>query len=154
LLQTLSSKFYRTEQTALESLNEIYSDISRLAAQCSIKFRDDRSKADFLKVAVGRQTWARGAVEEYLSNPTSFMPNKLQGLHGRLTAALTARADAGEQELVQTQPDAESDLLSVFPTHYGSQYGIRPNSRGKIGPPRTPSSLIRPNVPSRLSETE
>jgi hypothetical protein len=75
LLQSLSTKFLHTECTALDSLNEVYSDISRLAAQCSVKYLDDHSKADFLKVEVERQFWALGAVEEYLSNPSSFMPN-------------------------------------------------------------------------------
>jgi hypothetical protein len=56
------------------------------------QYRDDQSKADILKVAVERQVWALGAVEEYLSNASSFMPSKFQGFHGRLTAALTASA--------------------------------------------------------------
>jgi hypothetical protein len=154
LLLSLSSKLSHSERTALESLNEVYSNIFRLAAQCSFKYRDDHSKADFLKVAVERQTWARGAVEEYLSNPTSFMPNKFQGFHGRLTAALTARAGAGEQDLTHSQVDMELDSVSTFPTHYGSQYGVRPNIRRKPAPSRSPSSPIWHNVPARLSDTE
>jgi hypothetical protein len=50
----------------------IYSDVPRLAAQCSPKHSDDQSKADFLKAAVDNQPWARSAVEEYLFNPSSF----------------------------------------------------------------------------------
>jgi hypothetical protein len=154
-LQSLSTKFLHTERTALESLNEVYSDISRLAAQCSVRFRDDQSKADFLKVAVERQVWALGAVEEYLSNPSSFMPNKFQGFHGRLTAALTARAaskdvDNPERSVFGTSLDADR----AYPTHYGSQYGVRPPVSGKPSNVRRTSNTVRPNVPTRLSDSE
>jgi hypothetical protein len=127
MLQSLSSKFQGNEQSPLTALNDVYSDISRLAAQCSIKYRDDQSKADFLKVAVEKQPWARGAVEEYLSNPASFTPNKFQGFHGRLTAALTARAAAVYFEAMNI-PTATRDQMEpseVVPTHFGSKYGVR-----------------------------
>jgi hypothetical protein len=76
MLQSLSTKFSGHDQNHLAALNDIYSDISRLAAQCSPKYRDDQSKADFLKASVKRKPWARGDLEKYLSNPSSFMPNK------------------------------------------------------------------------------
>jgi hypothetical protein len=151
LLQTLNAKFINTDSTPLEILNEIYSDISRLAVQCSSKYRDDQSKADFLKVAVERQTWARGAVEEYLSNPSGFLPNKFQGFHGRLTAALTARAAAGEGD-VSKRPILDADL-DIFPTHYGSQYGVRPTTKGRRSLPYPTPNTVRPNVPPRLEDS-
>jgi hypothetical protein len=36
LLQSLSTKFFHTERTALDSFNNAYSDIYRLASQCSV----------------------------------------------------------------------------------------------------------------------
>jgi hypothetical protein len=155
LFQTLNSKFSGTDRAPLESPNEIYSDISRLAALCSPKYRDDQSKAEFLEVAVERQVWARGAVEEYLSNPSSFMPNKFQGFHGRLTGALTARAAAGEIDLPdRSSYEANLDVATVFPTHYGSQYGVRPPAREKRGSSDPSSNATRPNVPTRLADSE
>jgi hypothetical protein len=50
MLQSLSTKFCGHDQSPLSALNDIYSDIYRLAAQCSPKYRDDQSKADFLKL--------------------------------------------------------------------------------------------------------
>jgi hypothetical protein len=132
LLQTLRTKFSNSDGYALESLNEVYSDISRQEAQFSIKYWDDQSKADFLKVAVEIQVWAWGAVEEYLSNPTTFMPNKLQGFHGRgrLIASLTDRAAAGEIDSPGIAPfEWPPDMISAFPTHYSSHYGVRPPTR-------------------------
>jgi hypothetical protein len=158
LLQTLRTKFSNSERSALESLNEVYSDISRLAAQCSIKYRDDQSKADFLKVAVERQVWARGAVEEYLSNPTSFLPNKFQGFHGRLIASLTARAAAGETGEIDSTGtshlESHTDLMSAFPTHYGSQYGVRAPIRTRPANLRDRLSPSGPTVPPRLPDAE
>jgi hypothetical protein len=155
MLQSLSSKFQGNEQNPLTALNDVYSDISRLAAQCSTKYRDDQSKADFLKVAVEKQPWARGAVEEYLSNPASFTPNKFQGFHGRLTAALTARAAAGYLDVTDT-PTAtmnQSELAQVFPTHFGSKYGVRSPSRLHSPNTASPQNLVS-KVSPRLSDAE
>jgi hypothetical protein len=63
MLQSLSSKFQEHSNNPLVVLNEIYSYLSRLATQCSPKYRDYSSKADFLKTAVEKQPWACGAVE-------------------------------------------------------------------------------------------
>jgi hypothetical protein len=115
----------------LESLNEIYSDISRSAVQCSLKYRDDQSKADFHKIAVERQTWARGEVHEYVSSLLGFSPNKFQGFHGQLTAALTERAAAGEVD--PSERPIYICNLDTFPTHCGSQYGVRASANGRRG---------------------
>jgi hypothetical protein len=153
ILQSLSSKFQGSDQSPLVTLNDIYSDISRLAVQCSTKYRDDQSKADFLKSAVEKQSWARGAVEEYLSNPASFMPNKFQGFHGRLTAALTACAAAGDLSTATVIPSTQTESMSMFPTHFGSTYGVRTSPRT----PASTSSLSRKqntNISPRLSDAE
>jgi hypothetical protein len=108
----------------------MYSDISRLAAQCAVKYRDDQSQADLLKVAVERQVWARGAVKEFLSNPASFMPNKFQGIHSRLTAALTAWEAARENDVGSDPGPNTYRHKSTFQTHCGSRYGeLTPSSR-------------------------
>jgi hypothetical protein len=64
MLQSFSTRFPGHDQNHLAALKDLYYDISRLAAQCSPKYRDDQSKADFLKDAVEKKPWARGAVEE------------------------------------------------------------------------------------------
>jgi hypothetical protein len=83
------------------------------------------------------------------------MPNKFQGFHGRLTAALTARAasndvDNPERSVFGTSLDADR----AYPTHYGSQYGIRTPVSGKSSNVRRTSNTVRPNVPTRLSESD
>jgi hypothetical protein len=153
MLQSLSTKFCGHDQSPLSALNDIYSDISRLAAQCSPKYRDDQSKADFLKAAVEKQPWARGAVEEYLSNPSSFMPNKFQGFHGRLTAALTARAAAGDQDDTDPTKMNHAEPIHVFPTHFGSKYGVRAPPKQYSSPTASPRNILS-NVPPRLSDAE
>jgi hypothetical protein len=153
MLQSLSSKFQEHNNNPLVALNEIYSDISRLATQCSPKYRDDSSKADFLKAAVEKQTWARGAVEEYLSNPTGFMPNKFQGFHGRLTAALTARAAAGDSDSRQPTPISQFDSVQVYPTHFGSKYGVRTPPRFQKTLPSHAQSTSA-NISPRISDAD
>jgi hypothetical protein len=66
MLQSFSTTFSGHDQNHLAALNDIYSDISRTAAQCSPKYRDNQSKADFLKDAVEKHPWARGNVKEYI----------------------------------------------------------------------------------------
>jgi hypothetical protein len=123
-------------------LHEIYSDISSLAAQYAVKYRDDQSQADFLKVAVERQAWARGAVEEFLSNPASFMPNKFQGFHGRLTAALTAWEAAREND-VGSDPEPKSYRhKSTFQTHCGSRYGVLTPSARSLESQWDPKAIL------------
>jgi hypothetical protein len=124
-----------------------------LSTQCSPKYRDDSSKADFLKAAVEKQTWARGAVEEYLSNPTGFMPNKFQGLHGRLTAALTARAAAGDSDSRQPTPTSQFDSVQVYPTHFGSKYGVRTPPRFQKTLPSHAQSTSA-NISTRISDAD
>jgi hypothetical protein len=159
MLQSLSSKFQEHSNNPLVALNEIYSDISRLASQCSPKYRDDSSKADFLKTAVEKQPWACGAVEEYLSNPTGFMPNKFQGFHGRLTAALTARAAAGDPDSRVPASMNQFDSVQVYPTHFGSKYGVRTPPRFQKtfrSPQRNPKPALNAsaNISPRLSDAD
>jgi hypothetical protein len=123
-------------------LNEIYSDIAHLAAQCAVKYRDDQSQADFLKEAVERQARARGAVEQLLSNPASFMPTKFQGFHGRLTAALTAWEAAREHD-VGSDPEPNSYRhKSTFQTHCGSRYGVLTPSARSLDPQWDPKAIL------------
>jgi hypothetical protein len=99
--------------------------------------------------------WARGAVYEYLSNPASFMPNKFQGFHGCLTAALSARAAAGDVDsLDRSVSKSTTEVEMAYPTHYGSRYGVRPPIRGKAASVLQISSAVRPNVPTRLPDSE
>jgi Zinc knuckle len=153
MLQSLNTKFCGHDQSHLSALNDIYSDISRLAAQCSPKYRDNQSKADFLKAAVKKQPCARGAVEEYLSNPSSFMPNKFQGFHGRLTSALTARVAAGDQDDTDPTKMNHTEPIHVFPTHFGSKYGVHAPPKQYSSPTASPRNILS-NVPPRLSDAE
>jgi hypothetical protein len=106
-LKSLSSKFQGSCRSPLVTLNDIFSDIKSFSAVLD-NYKDDQSKANFLRLAVRKQPWAWGAVEECLSNPSSFMPNKFQGFHGQLTAALTACATAGDLYTVNALPSCYS----------------------------------------------
>jgi hypothetical protein len=70
------------------------------------------------------------------------MPNKFQGFHGRLTAALIARAAAGDPDSRVPTSMNQFDSVHVYPTHLGPKYGVRslPGFKRLSGhPSRTPN---------------
>jgi hypothetical protein len=74
------------------------------------------------------------------------MPNMFQGFHGRLTAALAARAAAGDREDTDPTSMNHAKPIHVFPTHFGSNYGVRAPSK----PYRYPTASAR-NIISNVS---